>query len=164
MEEFASVRLFRQEVCRGPLLEGLVGIDVQKQSFLDINGGHVSQMKFPSRIRYEYTQDPNCRLQYTHGVWGGVNPQGEIEVNFYVESDKMPSFSERIVEPDGRYGEELVPLDEEERVVTRHIHSRVLFSYETAVALKHWLEEKIDSLEMEESSSYNPDDPGFEVQ
>ena len=47
----------------------------------------MSQIRYPSRVRYEYSQEPGCRLQYTHGVWGGINPQGEIEVNFYVESD-----------------------------------------------------------------------------
>ena len=96
-------------------------------------------------MRYEYSQDPDCRLQYTHGVWGGINPQGEIEVNFYVESDKLPSFSERAVEPDGAFGAEVVPFDEEERVINRHIHSRVLFNYHTARALMEWLEEKIDT-------------------
>ena len=52
--------------------------------------------QYPSRIRYEYEQDPETRLQYTHGVWGGINPQGEIEISFYLESDKMPPYSERI--------------------------------------------------------------------
>lgn len=59
----------------------------------------MSQSKFPARIRYEYEQDPAARLQYAHGVWGGINPQGEIEINFYLESDKLPPFSERQVEP-----------------------------------------------------------------
>ena len=53
--------------------------------------------QYPSRIRYEYEQDPETRLQYTHGVWGGINPQGEIEISFYLESDKMPPYSERII-------------------------------------------------------------------
>lgn len=124
----------------------------------------MSQIKYPSRVRYEYSQDPDCRLQYAHGVWGGINPQSEIEVNFYVESDKLPMFSQRAVDPDGRFGDEEVPFDEEERVISRHIHTRVLLSYDTALALKRWLEEKIDTLELEESSTYSPDDPGFEVQ
>ena len=43
----------------------------------------MSQSKFPARIRYEYEQDPAARLQYAHGVWGGINPQGEIEIDVY---------------------------------------------------------------------------------
>ena len=124
----------------------------------------MSQMKYPSRVRYEYSQDPSARLQYTHGVWGGINPQDEIEVNFYVESDKLPSFSERPVEPDGSFGAEVVPFDEEERVISRHIHSRVLFNYHTARALMEWLEEKIETLELEDSANFNPEDGSREVQ
>ena len=110
----------------------------------------MSQVKFPSRIRYEYEHDPEARLQYAHGVWGGINPQGEIEINFYLESDKMPPYSERRVEPDGSFGQEMAPFDEEVRVVSRRIHSKVLINYNTAHALLEWLEEKLDALDMEE--------------
>lgn len=110
----------------------------------------MSQVQFPSRIRYEYEHAPAARLQYAHGVWGGINPQGEIEINFYLESDKMPVYSERRVEPDGSFGQEMAPFDEEVRVVTRHIHSKVVINYNTARALLEWLEEKIESLDMEE--------------
>lgn len=110
----------------------------------------MSQVKFPSRIRYEYEHESEARLQYAHGVWGGINPQGEIEINFYLESDKMPDYSERRVEPDGSFGQEMAPFDEEVRVVTRRIHSKVLINYNTAHALLEWLEEKIEALDMEE--------------
>ncbi len=123
----------------------------------------MSQMKYPSRIRYEYIQEPGCRLQYTHGVWGGINPQGEIEVNFYVESDKMPAFSERTVEPDGTLGVETAPFDEEERVVTRCIHTRMLFNYHTARAFIEWLEEKTNALEMDQDELYPAGDSGSGV-
>ncbi len=106
--------------------------------------------QYPSRIRYEYQSDPQLRLEYAHGVWGGISPQGEIEINFYLESDKMPSFSERVAEADGSFGHELAPFDEEERVITRHIRSRVLVNYHTACALRDWLEDKIEALEIEE--------------
>lgn len=113
----------------------------------------MSQMKFPSRIRYEYEHDPKAELRYAHGVWGGINPQGEVEINFYLESDKMPMFSERRIEPDGRtFGQEMAPFDEDVRVVTRHIHSKVVINYHTARALLEWLEEKIDTLDEEEDA------------
>ena len=73
--------------------------------------------QYPSRIRYEYEQDPETRLQYTHGVWGGINPQGEIEISFYLESDKMPPYSERIIAPDGSFGHEIAPYNDEERTL-----------------------------------------------
>lgn len=116
----------------------------------------MSQIKFPTRIRYEYEHDPAAKLQYAHGVWGGINPQGEVEINFYLESDKMPTFSERRVEADGSFSQELAPFDEEVRVVTRHIHSKVVINYHTARALLEWLEEKVEALDLEEE-----DNPSF---
>ena len=109
--------------------------------------------KYPHRIRYEYEQDKKAKLHYAHGVWGGVNPQGEIEINFYMESDKMPPFSERIVAPDGSFGHEMAPFDDDVRTITRHIHSRVVLNYHTARSVLEWLEDKVEALEMEEGSS-----------
>jgi len=108
---------------------------------------------FPSKIRYEYQQDLGARVQYAHGVWGGINPQGEIEVNFYLESDKMPPYSERLVAPDGSFGHEIAPYDAEVRTVIRTIHSRVILNYHTARAVLEWLEDKLDMLEMEDGSA-----------
>lgn len=106
--------------------------------------------KYPTRIRYEYEHDSGVRLEYAHGVWGGINPQGEIEMSFYIETDKMPQFSERLVAPDGSFGHEVAPYDENLKVITRHIRSKVVLNYHTARAVLEWLEEKVETLEMEE--------------
>jgi hypothetical protein len=104
--------------------------------------------KFASpRIRYEYEQDQNAKLRYAHGVWGGINPQGEIELNFYTESDKIPAFSECAVLPDGNPGPEMAPFDEGVKTITRHIHSRVVLSAAAARAVLEWLGSQVDSLE-----------------
>ncbi len=110
------------------------------------------EARLPSRIRYEYIQDPQAHLHLTHGVWGGINTQGEIVMNFYVESDKMPPYSERIVEADGSLGHELAPSDDTVRTITRKVHSRVVFNYYTARELLEWLEDKIDTLDMEDGA------------
>lgn len=111
--------------------------------------------KNPLRIRYEYEQHPETRVQYAHGVWGGINPQGEVELDFYTESDKMPPYSERILAPDGSLGHEIIPQEDTLRVVVRHIHSKVILNYHTARAVLEWLQEKVDALENE------MDDPLF---
>ncbi len=115
------------------------------------------------RVRYEYEKDKDLRLQYAHGVWGGVNPQGEVELNFYTESDKLPLFSERVILPDGSFGHEVAPFDENLKVVTRHINSKIIFNYQTARAVLEWLEEKVAALEMEGDAhqSFIGDDSGM---
>ncbi|MGL4722331.1 MAG: hypothetical protein ACRCV3_03415 [Desulfovibrionaceae bacterium] len=106
---------------------------------------------FPARVHYEYEQEVSTRLQYAHGVWGGVTKHGEIELNFYLEYDKLPIVSEEksnltsgIVSSDSRFAA---------RNVTRAIHSRVLLNHQTAKAVLEWLEERVQILELEESCS-----------
>ncbi len=62
----------------------------------------------------------------------------------------MPPFSERLVAPDGSFGHEVAPYDENLKVITRHIRSKVVLNYHTARAVLEWLEEKVETLEMEE--------------
>ncbi len=103
----------------------------------------------PLRIRYEYDQAPGLRPEYAHGVWGGVNPQGEVELNFYTESDKLPPYSERIIAPDGSFSHEMAPYDDDLKVVSRRIHTKLILNYHTARAVLEWLEDKVEILEEE---------------
>jgi hypothetical protein len=121
----------------------------------------MSQEKQPLRIRYEYAQNPETRIQYAHGVWGGINPQGEIELNFYTESDKLPSYSECIIAPDGSFGHEMLPQDNAAKIVTRCINTKLLLSYHTARSVLEWLQDKVELLENEEESMVFDDENGM---
>ena len=84
-----------------------------------------NQPELPKKIRYKYVMDDSVRMSTAHGVWGGINPQGEIELNFYEESDSLPQWSECLVAPDGSLGPEM--MDEENlevREVVRRINTR----------------------------------------
>ncbi len=116
----------------------------------------------PAKIRYNYQMAPEARLHTAHGVWGGINPQGEIEMNFYHESDALPPYSERLVAPDGSIGHEITPEDDRQREVTRHIHSRVLLNYHTARAVLEWLEDRVAALEEEGDPGLYEADSGIE--
>lgn len=117
----------------------------------------MEKMQLPAKIRYEYQEDKNISMQYAHGVWGGINPQGEIEINFYTEQDKIPESSERYLKPDGTFGPELTLAEDDSRTVVRKIHSKVLISHHTAKALLNWLAQKINTLETEEMQGYEPE-------
>lgn len=122
----------------------------------------MSQEKNLLRIRYEYEQSPETRLHYTHGVWGGINPQGEIELNFYTESDKLPPYSERIIAPDGSFGHEMAPHEDNLKIVVRRIHSKLLLNYHTAQAVLEWLQDKIETLENEEEPFFFDNENGVQ--
>ena len=102
------------------------------------------------KIRYIYEVAPEARLQTAHGVWGGPTAQGEIEINFYHEYEKLPEYTEQILAADGSLGHELFPdAEDEQRNIVRFIHSRVLLNYHTARAVLEWLEDSLGTLEEE---------------
>lgn len=108
----------------------------------------------PTKIRYKYDLDPNAKLNVAHGIWGGINPHGEIELNFYHESDTMPTESECNFGEDGIIGPEVLKGREANvKRITRHIHSRVLLNYQTACAILEWLGDHVAILEMDEGNS-----------
>ncbi len=105
---------------------------------------------FPLKVIYEYEVDENCPRVPAHGVWGGVSPHGEIEMNIYSESDKLPQFSERLVHPDGTVSDESSSMDEQQsKTIVRRVHVKIYLNYHTARAVMDWLEEKVQALEME---------------
>lgn len=70
------------------------------------------------------------------------------------------------IAPDGSFGHEIAPYNDEERTITRHIHSRVVMNYHTARAMLEWLEDKVAALEAEEDGSapLSFDESGFQHQ
>ena len=117
--------------------------------------------KFPMKVRFEYEVPKECPIYLIHGVWGGITPHGEIEMNLYTESDKLPPYSEREIGPDGSIGPEVPAGEGEDKVIVRRVHGKALLSYQTARAIIEWLEGKIEALELEgESAHFLLDDDG----
>ena len=122
----------------------------------------MENINFPDKIRYVFSTDPDVHLRVAHGIWGGINPHGEIELNFYDESDAPPEFTEQGIEADGTPGQERVPQQDVIRQVNRQIHTRVLLNYNTARAVLNWLEDRV--AELESSSSTELYDIGSGIQ
>ncbi|MBD5553255.1 MAG: hypothetical protein HDQ44_02850, partial [Desulfovibrio sp.] len=103
----------------------------------------MDNQEYTERIQYHYSQADNLPLHVAHGVWGGVNPHGEIEISFYNESDIPPSLTEQAIAADGTPGPERICQTDSGRHISRHIHSRILVNYNTARAMLEWLEERL---------------------
>lgn len=106
-----------------------------------------------SAVAYHYERPADLPLRVAHGVWGGVNPHGEIEMNFYDESDVPPRHVIQHIAPDGSPGPETCPGGDENLHIARQIHSRILMNYNTARAVLEWLEDRLSDLENENSGA-----------
>ena len=98
-----------------------------------------NQPELPKKIRYKYVMDDSVRMSTAHGVWGGINPQGEIELNFYEESDFETAQTGALDAAEGKTDKE------------KQANTRVLLNYNTARAVLEWLEDRVAALEMDES-------------
>lgn len=110
--------------------------------------------KLPLKVRYSFAVADEAEPRYAHGVWGGVNPHGEIEMNFYTEADVLPESAVRTVAEDGSISPESpVHLGEEdEKHIERLVHSRLILSPRTARAVLAWLSSKVQTLDLNEQS------------
>lgn len=105
-------------------------------------------MANPNKFEYRFTRDQSLPLQVSHGVWGGITPQGNIELNFFYESEDIPEKMERLVSEDGTIlHEETTGDDSDIRHFTRCVNSRILVSYDTAVSICNWLCEQLDQMD-----------------
>ena len=96
-----------------------------------------------------FRSNPDLPYSIAHGVYGGVNDMGEIECNFFVESDDLPDHIERLVrnEDGALLSEDVVTDGTGIHYATRTIVSRVVLGYPAAQAIKNWLDEQLKALE-----------------
>lgn len=106
-------------------------------------------------VQYFHYEIPDeARVKVAHGVWGGVNQYGELEMCFYEESAIPPGLTAQDIGPDGMPGPEK-PIGEEAgaRHFKRNIHTRLAISYTSARAIMAWLDERLAEMEVEEQNS-----------
>jgi hypothetical protein len=98
------------------------------------------------KIKYKFDKDYNPK--YANGAIGGVNPLGEIIVNFYLERRPIP-LSTTLELKEGLPTENVKnqePIDLNNSMI-RYIDNGVILNYETAKEVHRWLGEQINVLE-----------------
>lgn len=100
------------------------------------------------QITFKYKFESNYNPVYINGAFGGINPQGEIVANFYLERIALPNATTHIVGANGSIGEAIKkdPKDLDESCV-RYVQSGIVMNLETAKQLNVWLERNIKNLE-----------------
>ena len=111
-------------------------------------------------LKYEYKQDTNLRPNDGHGGWGGVDPHGEVEMNVYVEYDKIPLVTQCELTPEGRITpEEDLNHEEGTKQIVREINSKLIMSYSTARAVMEWISDQLEMMESCEDDDFDISPP-----
>ncbi|GAB6036173.1 hypothetical protein JCM15519_07320 [Fundidesulfovibrio butyratiphilus] len=102
--------------------------------------------KQENEIRFKFIYDEQYNLKYINGVWGGVTPSGEFNMNFFVDRLPVPKNTYQEVTGEGIITDR-VRQDIEEKLMVRCVQTGVVFNYVTAKILHQWLGEQIGQFE-----------------
>lgn len=99
-------------------------------------------------VKFKYKFDQNYNPKYINGAIGGLNPMGELVINFYLERTSLPK--QQDFEVDNAIGiGKLVKTDpvDYDKSYIRFIESGIVMNYKTAKEVHKWLGEHIENLE-----------------
>ncbi len=99
-------------------------------------------------IKCKYIFENDYNPLYVNGAQGGINPMGEIVVNFYMERTALPK-SQTFGIDKGKIGKEISAVEPEDlnNSFVRFIQNGVIMNYQTAKEIHRWLGEHIKNLE-----------------
>ena len=102
----------------------------------------MKEMKFKYILPKEYT--PN----YANGAYGGINPKGEIVINFFVELSAVPQTQIYEIDKKGLLGKKLKTEPENNHdVILRQVNSGVIMNIDTAKKIRDWFDNQIKNFE-----------------
>jgi len=101
-----------------------------------------------NKIKCKYIFEENYNPVYINGAQGGINPLGEIVVNFYLERNALPKSQTFSIE-NGIMGKESAEVEPEDlkNSFVRIIQNGIIMNYQTAKEIHRWLGENISALE-----------------
>ncbi|MGY6742542.1 MAG: DUF3467 domain-containing protein [Cecembia sp.] len=106
-------------------------------------------MKNKKKIISKYIFKEDYNPKYVNGAFGGMGPQGEFVVNFYLERVALPN-SQTFEIQEGKLIREIVeerkPADHEQSLV-RVVENGIIMDYQHAKEIHRWLGEHLKNFE-----------------
>ena len=93
-------------------------------------------------VDFHYIKTNNYRTYYANGVFGGITPRGELQIDFFVERQVIPQIATYKATDDGNLGE--ISKIEGKSGFVREIDCGVLLNMDVAISFHQWLGQKID--------------------
>ena len=99
-------------------------------------------------LKIKYKFDKNYNPKYSNGVIGGINPLGEIIMNFYLERRPLPN-STTISVKEGLPTSDVINVEPDDfgNTMIRFVDNGTILNYSTAKEIHRWLGEQLKVLE-----------------
>lgn len=95
-------------------------------------------------VDFHFIKSNMFRVIHMDGAWGGITPQGQIQMAIFSERTAFPSRVRHEIDS-GQLGAE---IDREgHRGIEREIEVDVRMSLEKAISLRNWLSDRIQDLQ-----------------
>ncbi len=98
-------------------------------------------------VKFKYIFNDDYNPVYVNGAHGGVNSQGEIIVNFYLERMGLPNSQTNAITSEGKLGDVIAsdPKDLNQSHI-RFIRNGIIMNLQTAITIHNWLGQHIETL------------------
>lgn len=105
--------------------------------------------KIPTKpsVKFDYLKSSSFRVLHADGIFGGITPQGLLQVAFFSERFPIPTQMAYEVTPEGKLGKEIPELRVSRGALVRELDVSVLMNGEIAKALHTWLGDHLKKLE-----------------
>ena len=111
------------------------------------------KQKKSERIKFKYVIPDHITDKFVNGVFGGTTPRQEIHMHFFSERNPIPkAFTLEVNEKDKSLKEiDIIKGGD----VVRLIQASIIMNLTTAVSIRNWLDDRINSLESTEKKDKN---------
>ncbi len=99
-----------------------------------------------SEIEFDYKRNPEYRVVYVNGAYGGPSPKGEYKIDLFLEQQVAPDRIKHSVNESGKLGDEIMRLPAD-RPVCRELQVGVIMTVGEARNLANWILLRIGEFE-----------------
>lgn len=104
------------------------------------------------KLNFKYYIDYEYEPKYVNGVYGGINPQGEIIANFYLERVPIPYEEEVALNDELVVEGDPVIVEPDDFKIRRAIQTGIIMSKDNALVFYHWLKNVLKDAGVEDDS------------
>jgi hypothetical protein len=99
------------------------------------------------KVPINYTKSTLCRVVHIDGAWGGVTPQGNVQMALYSEKagELVPDAGTYEILEGGQLKEKKIASVP--TAVTREIEVEVIISADAAKAIRDWIDDKLTAIQ-----------------
>lgn len=99
-----------------------------------------------SKVTFEFARSADYRVVAANGAWGGVTPQGDFFLDFFVDHWRIPDEISNLIDTNGLLGREVERKPSAALVATRTRQVGVVLTLDQAENLARFIQTRIDAL------------------